>query len=52
VVLEEDRNQLDLKRLLNTNDDYDEILFFPERKIVLRDGEFVLAMPEPEEVVP
>ena len=42
---------MDLDRLLDTNDDYESILYNSEREIVLKDGEFVLAVPEPREVV-
>jgi len=37
--------------LLDNNDDYDEILFNEQKKIVLKDGEYVFAIPEPLEVV-
>jgi len=49
IVVEEDRNKLDLNRLLDTDDDYEEILFLPEREIVLKDGEYVLGIPEPKQ---
>jgi len=43
---------LDLNRLIDRNDDYDELLADPEKKqIVLRNGEYVLAVPYPEESV-
>jgi len=51
IVSIEDKKTLDLKRLLDRNDSYEEILFNPNREIVLKDGEYVLAVPEPKEVV-
>lgn len=48
---EEVRNPLDWNRLKNSNDDYDEILFNADRQILLRNGEYVLAVPEPHEVI-
>jgi len=36
------RAELDWNRLRNTRDDYDEILVYADREIVLEDGEFVL----------
>jgi len=39
-----------VKRLLDTNDTYDEILFLPEREIILEDGEYKLGIPK--QVVP
>ena len=52
LILEEDKDLLDINRLKDANDSYEEILFHPDRKIVLRDGEFVLAIPKPSEMVP
>jgi hypothetical protein len=37
IVVEEDRRSLDWNRMLDSNDDYDEILFDPNREIVARD---------------
>jgi len=51
IISESHRNSLDLNRLCDANDDYDEILFYPEREIILRDGEYVLAIPPPKEIV-
>ncbi len=42
---------MDWDRLRDANDDYDSILFYPELEIVLKDGEYVLGMPPPEEMV-
>jgi len=42
VVEEEDRHQLDWNRLRDSRDDYDEILFYSDREIILEDGEYVL----------
>ena len=50
VTVEKDK-ELDMNRLLDANDDYDELLFNPDRKVVLRDGELVLAVPQPTDVV-
>ena len=51
IVVEEDSHPLDWDRLRDANDDYDSILFYPEREIVLKDGEYVLGMPPPKELV-
>ena len=51
IVVQEDSHQLDWDRLRDANDDYDSILFYPEREIVLKDGEFVFGMPPPKEMV-
>ena len=51
IVLSE-VSELDLKRLLDQNDSYNSILFNSKREIVLKDGEYVLAVPEQHEVVP
>ena len=51
VSVEKDNNQLNWNRLLDTYDDYDEILFNEQKKIVLKDGEYVFAVPEPPEAV-
>ncbi len=51
IVVEEDSHPLDWERLRDANDDYDEILFYPEREIVLKDGEYVLGMPPPKQIV-
>ncbi len=51
IVVEEDSHSLDWDRLRDANDDYDTILFYPERKIVLKDGEYVLGMPPPKGIV-
>ena len=51
IVVQEDSHQLDWDRLRDANDDYDSILFYPEREIVLKDGEFVFGMPPPKEIV-
>ena len=50
IVVEEVRHPLDWGRLRDANDDYDSILFYPEREIVLKDGEYVLGMPPPKEI--
>jgi hypothetical protein len=51
IVVEEVSHSLDWDRLRDANDDYDSILFYPEREIVLKDGEYVLGMPPPEQMV-
>ena len=51
IVVEEDSHPLDWDRLRDANDDYDSILFYPEREIVLKEGEYVLGMPQLEEMV-
>ena len=51
IVVEEDGHPLDWDRLRDANDDYDSILFYPEREIVLKEGEYVLGMPPPKEMV-
>jgi hypothetical protein len=51
IVVEEDSHLLDWDRLRDANDDYDSILFYPEREIVLKDGEYVLGMPHQKEMV-
>ena len=43
-----DRKRIDRERLRDANDDYDSILFYPQREIVLKDGEYVLGMPSPK----
>ena len=48
---EDRRNQLRWSRLRNHNDDYDEILVNTGKKIVVRNGEIVLAVPKPHEIV-
>ncbi len=52
IVVEEDSQPLDWDRLRDANDDYDSILFYPEREIVLKEGDYVLGMPPPEHMVP
>ncbi len=51
IVVEEDSRPLDWDRLRDANDDYDSILFYPEREIVLKDSEYVFGMPPPEQMV-
>ena len=51
IIVLEDSNQLDWDRLRDANDDYDTILFYPEREIVLKDGEYVLGVPPLKQMV-
>jgi hypothetical protein len=51
IVVEEDSHPMDWDRLRDANDDYDSILFYPEREIVLKEGEYVLGMPAPKQMV-
>ena len=51
IVVEEDSHPLDWDRLRDANDDYDSILFYPEREIVLKEGEYVIGMPLAKEMV-
>ena len=51
IFVEEVSHPLDWDRLRDANDDYDSILFYPEREIVLKEGEYVLGMPAPKEMV-
>ncbi len=51
IVVEEDIHPLDWDRLRDANDDYDSILFYPEREIVLKEGEYVIGMPPPKQMV-
>ncbi len=51
IVIEEDSHPLHWDRLRDANDDYDSILFYPEREIVLKEGEYVLGMPPQKEMV-
>ena len=51
IVVEEDSHPLDWDRLRDANDDYDTILVYPEREIVLKEGEYVLGVSPPKEVV-
>jgi hypothetical protein len=51
IVVQEEDHPLDWVRLRDANDDYDSILFYPEREIVLKDGEYVLGMHAPTELV-
>jgi hypothetical protein len=51
IVVEENSHPLDWDRLRDANDNYDSILFYPEREIVLKEGEYVLGMPPPEQMV-
>jgi hypothetical protein len=37
IVVSVDERPIDLKRLYDANDDYDEILFYADREIVVRD---------------
>jgi hypothetical protein len=37
--------------LRDANDDYNSILFYPEREIVLKDGEYVFRMPPSKQMV-
>jgi len=46
-----DRKPLELKRLLDPNDDYEEILSSENRRITLRNGDYVMGLPEPKEEV-
>ena len=48
IVVEEDSHPLDWDRLRDVNDDYDEILFYSKREIVLKEGEYVLGIPPPK----
>jgi hypothetical protein len=50
IVVEEDSHPLDWDRLRDANDDYDSILFYPDREIVLKEGEYVLGMPPQEQI--
>ena len=51
IVVEEVSHPLDWDRLRDANDDYDSILFFPEREIVLKEGEYVLGMHQLKQMV-
>ncbi len=51
IVSEKDSHPLDWSRLRDANDDYDEILFYSQREIVLKNGEYVLGMPPKKEMV-
>ncbi len=48
IVVEEDFNPLERDRLRVAFDDYDSILFKPERKILLKDDKYVFLMPPPK----
>jgi len=48
TVVVEEVKELDLNRLRDSDDTYNSILFDPEREIVLKDGEYVFAIPEPK----
>jgi len=50
TVIIEEVDGLDLNRLLDTNDDYNSILFSSQKEIVVKNGELVFAIPEPKEV--
>ncbi len=52
IIVEEVSHPLDWDRLRDANDDYDSILFYPEREIILKEGEYVLGMPPLKEMVP
>ena len=43
-----DRKRIDPERMRDANDDYDSILFYPQREIVLKDSQYVLGMPPPK----
>jgi len=46
IVVPRDRvSELDLNRLKDANDSYEEILVDPEREIIYKDGEYVLGKP-------
>ena len=51
IVVEEDSHPMDWDRLQDANDNYVSILIYPEREIVLKEGEYVLGMPPPEQMV-
>ncbi len=51
IFVEEDSQPLDWDRLRDANDDYDSILFYPEREIVLKEGEYLLGMPPPKQII-
>jgi hypothetical protein len=51
IVVEEDSHPLDWGRLRDANDEYDSILFYPEREIVLKEGKYVLGMLPPKQMV-
>ncbi len=51
IVVEEDSHPLDWDRLRDANDDYDSILFYSEREIVLKEGDYKLGLPLPKEMV-
>ena len=51
IIVLEDSHQLDWDRLRDANDDYDTILFYPEREIVLKDGDYVLGVPPLKQMV-
>lgn len=50
IILQEDKH-LDVYRLLDSNDSYDSLLYNSKRKIILREGEYVLAVPKPSEMI-
>jgi len=52
TIVVEEVDELDLDRLRDFNDSYNSIMFNSERELVLKDGEYVFAIPEPKEIVP
>lgn len=50
-ISEEEKNQLDMKRLTDHNDDYDEILYSSKRRFVRRDGEIIMSVPRPTDEI-
>ena len=51
IVVEKDSHSLDWDRLRDANDDYDSILFYSKREIVLKEGEYVFGMPSQKKIV-
>jgi len=49
IVIEDEKDPLDLNRLLDNNDSYDEIMFHDDKEIRLKNGEYVLARPSLKE---
>ena len=47
-----DDKPLDWGRLRDANDSYTSILVDPEREIILKDGEYVICLPQPKQTVP
>jgi hypothetical protein len=51
VITQKEDHPLNWDRLRDANDSYNSILFYPNREIVLKEGEYLLGVPPPKFMV-